>query len=95
MGGPWEVFRGKAASDNVQWDAIKSMPHCFNAYDAVDPGCGYYQDPDWYWTTPNTSADTTSERWVSPKPRAGANASSRENGYWEYSLAEEDREMPT
>jgi beta-galactosidase len=51
VGGPWEVFRGKAASDNVEWDKIESMPHCFNAYDAVDPDRGYYQGPGWYRTT--------------------------------------------
>jgi len=51
LGGVWEVFRGKAASDNVVWDAIESMPHCFNSYDAVDPDRGYYQGPGWYRTT--------------------------------------------
>src|SRR4051812_22202825 len=48
LGSPWEAFRGKAASDNVGWDKIESMPHCFNAYDAVDPDQGYYQGPGWY-----------------------------------------------
>jgi beta-galactosidase len=51
IGGPWEAFRGKAASDNVAWDKIESMPHCFNAHDAVDPDEGYYQGPGWYRVT--------------------------------------------
>jgi beta-galactosidase len=50
IGGVWEAFRGKAASDNVAWDKIESMPHCFNARDAVDPDQGYYQGPGWYRT---------------------------------------------
>ena len=51
IGGVWEAFRGKAASDNVAWDKIESMPHCFNAHDAVDPDQGYYQGPGWYRVT--------------------------------------------
>ena len=51
LGGVWEAFRGKAASDNVTWDKIESMPHCFNAHDAVDPDQGYYQGPGWYRVT--------------------------------------------
>ena len=51
LGGVWEAFRGKAASDNVSWDKIEAMPHCFNAHDAVDPDQGYYQGPGWYRTT--------------------------------------------
>lgn len=27
------------------------MPHCFNAWDAVDPDKPYYQGPGWYRTT--------------------------------------------
>ena len=51
IGGVWEAFRGKAASDNVTWDKVESMPHCFNARDAVDPDQGYYQGPGWYRVT--------------------------------------------
>src|ERR1035441_7887093 len=40
LGGVWEVWRGKAASDNVTWDAV-AIPHCFNAWDAVDPDHAY------------------------------------------------------
>jgi beta-galactosidase len=47
LGGIWEVWRGKAASDNVAWDAV-AMPHCFNAFDAVDPDHAYYEGPGWY-----------------------------------------------
>jgi beta-galactosidase len=50
LGGVWEAWRGKAASDNVAWDKV-SVPHCFNATDAVDPDRAYYQGPGWYRTT--------------------------------------------
>src|SRR5215472_17461224 len=50
LGGVWEAWRGKAASDNVTWDKV-AMPHCFNAFDAVDPDRAYYQGPGWYRTT--------------------------------------------
>jgi len=50
LGGIWEVWRGKAASDNVVWDKV-AMPHCFNAFDAVDPDHAYYEGPGWYRTT--------------------------------------------
>ena len=47
LGGIWEVWRGDRASDNVTWRPV-SMPHCFNARDAVDPDAPYYQGPGWY-----------------------------------------------
>ena len=50
LGGVWEAWRGTAASDNVSWDKV-AMPHCFNAFDAVDPDRAYYQGPGWYRTT--------------------------------------------
>jgi beta-galactosidase len=50
LGGIWEVWRGKAASDNVTWDAV-AVPHCFNAWDAVDPDHAYYEGPGWYRTS--------------------------------------------
>ena len=50
LGSAWEAWRGKAASDNVAWDKV-AMPHCFNAFDAVDPDHAYYQGPGWYRTT--------------------------------------------
>jgi beta-galactosidase len=50
LGGFWEVWRGKAASDNVTWANV-AMPHRFNAWDAVDPDHAYYEGPGWYRTT--------------------------------------------
>lgn len=50
LGGIWEVWRGKAAAANVAWDKV-AMPHCFNAWDAVDPDEPYYQGPGWYRST--------------------------------------------
>src|SRR5580658_6071396 len=49
LSGIWEVWRGKAAAANVTWDKA-SMPHCYNAWDAVDPDQPYYQGPAWYRT---------------------------------------------
>jgi beta-galactosidase len=50
LAGIWEVWRGKAAAANVEWGKV-AMPHCFNAWDAVDPDRPYYQGPAWYRTT--------------------------------------------
>jgi len=47
LGSVWEVWRGDKASDNVAWQPV-SLPHCFNARDAVDPDERYYQGPGWY-----------------------------------------------
>ncbi len=47
LGGLWELWRGKRASDNVAWQSVE-LPHSFNAYDAVDPDEHYYQGPGWY-----------------------------------------------
>ena len=49
LGSTWEVWRGDAASDNVTWTPV-TLPHCFNARDAVDPDERYYQGPGWYRT---------------------------------------------
>lgn len=49
LGGIWEVWRGSNASDNVAWKSVR-LPHCFNAFDAVDPDTHYYQGPGWYRT---------------------------------------------
>jgi beta-galactosidase len=49
LGSPWEVWRGDKASDNVAWAPV-TLPHCFNARDAVDPDVRYYQGPGWYRT---------------------------------------------
>jgi beta-galactosidase len=47
LGSTWEIWRGEAASDNVTWTPV-TLPHCFNARDAVDPDTRYYQGPGWY-----------------------------------------------
>jgi beta-galactosidase len=50
LGGVWEAVRdiGKTniASTPV-WDSV-TLPHCFNAKDAVDPDVNYFQGPGWY-----------------------------------------------
>ena len=45
FGGIWEVWR--KVRDSPPWQTIE-IPHCFNAYDAVDPDSPYYQGPGWY-----------------------------------------------
>jgi beta-galactosidase len=49
LGSTWEIWRGDKASDNVTWTPV-TLPHCFNARDAVDPDVRYYQGPGWYRT---------------------------------------------
>ncbi len=49
LGSTWEVWRGTEATDNVTWTPV-TLPHCFNARDAVDPDVHYYQGPGWYRT---------------------------------------------
>ncbi len=50
LGGIWEAVRpakvGNPESLPV-WEKV-SLPHCFNASDAVDPDVNYYQGPGWY-----------------------------------------------
>ena len=48
LGGPWEAWR-KANDDANVWTKVQ-VPHCFNAYDSVDPDVPYYQGPGWYRT---------------------------------------------
>src|SRR5450759_4134463 len=50
IGGIWEVWRGNAATSNVNWTPV-TLPHCFNAFDAVDPDREYYEGPGWYRKT--------------------------------------------
>ena len=54
MGSIWEVMRpvsGKGKPEAVPlWQEV-TLPHCFNAEDAVDPDVNYYQGPGWYRTT--------------------------------------------
>ncbi len=52
LGGIWEAVRpaGIGSPESVPfWDSV-SLPHCVNAYDAVDPDKNYYQGPAWYRT---------------------------------------------
>jgi beta-galactosidase len=49
MGSLWEIWRGNNATHNVTWTPV-TLPHCFNARDAVDPDVAYYQGPGWYRT---------------------------------------------
>ena len=52
LGGVWESVRdiGKATAGSIpMWDSV-TLPHCFNANDAVDPDVDYYQGPGWYRT---------------------------------------------
>ena len=48
LGGPWEAWR-KANDDANVWSKVR-VPHCFNAFDSVDPDTPYYQGPGWYRT---------------------------------------------
>lgn len=50
LGSPWEAVRPakKGSSESVPiWSKV-TLPHCFNAEDAVDPDVNYYQGPGWY-----------------------------------------------
>jgi len=54
IGGPWEALREnlerKGKPENIPvWEHV-TLPHCFNAWDAVDPDVTYYQGPGWYRT---------------------------------------------
>ncbi|MES2279290.1 MAG: glycoside hydrolase family 2 TIM barrel-domain containing protein [Bacteroidota bacterium] len=52
LGGVWEAVRPVVAGNPESlplWDKV-SLPHCFNATDAVDPDVNYYQGPGWYRT---------------------------------------------
>lgn len=52
VGNIWELVRPvKAGQPEEQplWTKV-TLPHCFNAEDAVDPDVNYYQGPGWYKT---------------------------------------------
>ncbi|WP_321333906.1 glycoside hydrolase family 2 TIM barrel-domain containing protein [uncultured Bacteroides sp.] len=57
MANAWEVMR-PVRTDQPEsvplWSKV-TLPHCFNAEDAVDPDANYYQGPGWYRT--NLSID--------------------------------------
>lgn len=52
MGSVWEVMRPVRAGQPESvplWTEV-TLPHCFNAEDAVDPDVNYYQGAGWYRT---------------------------------------------
>ncbi|HTN22221.1 MAG TPA: glycoside hydrolase family 2 TIM barrel-domain containing protein [Pelobium sp.] len=52
LGGIWEANRPSkpGSSESVPiWSKV-TLPHCFNAEDAVDPDVNYYEGPGWYRT---------------------------------------------
>lgn len=52
LSGPWEAVRDftKQGEEIVPiWSKV-TLPHCYNAFDAVDPDLNYYQGPSWYRT---------------------------------------------
>ena len=52
LGGIWEAVRPVKAGNPESvplWTNV-SLPHCYNASDAVDPDVNYYQGPAWYRT---------------------------------------------
>ncbi|MGE5522055.1 MAG: glycoside hydrolase family 2 protein, partial [Candidatus Dadabacteria bacterium] len=52
LGGVWEAVRPvkKGNPEEMPFWTKVSLPHCVNAYDAVDPDVNYYQGPAWYRT---------------------------------------------
>jgi beta-galactosidase len=52
LGGIWEAVRPVKQGNPEEmplWKKV-TLPHCFNARDAVDPDVNYYQGPAWYRT---------------------------------------------
>lgn len=52
IGGVWEAVRSAEPGSPqaaLTWKDV-TLPHCFNAFDAVDPDINYYQGPGWYRT---------------------------------------------
>lgn len=47
LGSPYEAWRPKKRSRLPEWKQVQ-LPHCYNAFDAVDPDKPYYQGPAWY-----------------------------------------------
>lgn len=51
LGGVYEALRTKPEHNlGIEWQRV-SLPHCFNATDAVAPDVRYYQGPGWYRRT--------------------------------------------
>lgn len=53
LGGVWEAVRpvGAGNPESVPLWQMVSLPHCYNALDAVAPDVNYYQGPAWYRKT--------------------------------------------
>lgn len=50
LGGVWEALRSDKLSGALPvWQKV-SLPHCYNAFDSVDPDRPFYQGPAWYRT---------------------------------------------
>ncbi len=49
LGSTWEGLRTGRPAELPQWESV-TVPHCYNAFDAVDPDQAYYQGPAWYRT---------------------------------------------
>ena len=53
LGSAWEAVRPIIKPGNPEcqpkWENV-ALPHCFNAFDGVDPDINYYQGPGWYRT---------------------------------------------
>lgn len=65
LGGIWEAVRpvpNKDAPEAVPVWTNVSLPHCFNAEDAVDPDVNYYEGPGWYRTMLEVDNPYTSGR---------------------------------
>ncbi len=51
LGGVWEILRSNnAKSTPLRGSEAVKLPHCFNAYDAVDPDVVYYEGAGWYYS---------------------------------------------
>ena len=52
IGNIWEAVRpsSSGAPETIPLWTKVTLPHCFNAEDAVDPDVNYYQGPGWYRT---------------------------------------------
>lgn len=47
LGSTWEAIRTGRPAELPTWESV-TLPHCYNAFDAVDPDREYYQGPAWY-----------------------------------------------
>ena len=66
LGSIWEAVRASepGSSEAVPiWQAV-TLPHCFNATDAVDPDMNYYQGSGWYRTLLSIQNPTTNGRVI-------------------------------